>query len=403
MITNESSKYKVLSKEHIIYNISENALKNTVVVIHLHYDYFFETALSYIKNIPSEVSILFTTSNKNLEQQIKEFSSMRPNCSLILKENRGRDISSFLVACRAEILKYKYFCFIHDKKEKNEYLKDDIREWLFSQFENTLGSKELILNIIGSFEQDSALGLLLPPQTFSANIAFAFTNNWENNFENTNKLLKDLGIDILLNKNTGPMAIGTVFWAKTSSLIQLLRYDWKYEDFPEEPLPDDGCISHAIERSIEYIALYNNYYSKWICNNQYSEQLINNYHILLSNTFNLLDDKLGINTPKRLNNYYDMQTTFSKLSDKGKIYIYGSGKVGNKCIKYLRSMNIAADAFVVTKKNDQTINNIPVYTIDELILTDKDIIIIATSKAFWNEIFLLLSKHGINNAKIFTY
>lgn len=403
MIKNEVSKYKVLPKEHIIYNISENALKNAVVVVHLHYDYFFETALSYIKNIPSEIAILFTTSNKALEQPINEFSSTRPNCRLIVKENRGRDISSFLVACRKEILKYKYFCFIHDKKEKHPYLKDDIREWLSSQFENILGSKELICNIIGLFEQDSALGLLLPPQIFSANTAFAFTNNWANNLENTNKLLKDLGVDILIDKNNEPMAIGTVFWAKTSSLIQLLRYDWRYEDFPEEPLPNDGCISHAIERSIEYIALYNNYYSKWVCNNQYSEQLMNNYHILLSNTFYLLDDKLGINTPKRLNNYYDMQTIFSMLSDKGKTYIYGAGKLGNKCIKFLRSMNIAADGFVVTKKNEQIINNIPIYTIDELTLTDKDIIIVATSKMYWDEIFSLLSQYEISKTRIFTY
>lgn len=403
MITNEPSKYKVLPKEHIIYNISENALKDTVVVIHLHYEYFFETALSYIKNIPSEVSVLFTTSNKALEQPIKEFSSIRPNCRLIAKENRGRDISSFLVACRKEILKYKYFCFIHDKKEKNEYMKDDIREWLSSQYENILGSKELICNIIGSFEQDRLLGLLLPPQSFSENIAFAFTNNWANNFDNTNKLLKDLGVDIMIDKNNEPMAIGTVFWAKTSSLIQLLRYDWKYEDFPEEPLPDDGCISHAIERSIEYIALYNNYSSRWICNNQYSEQLMDNYHMLLSNAFNLLDDKLGIDTPKRLNNYYDMQTLFSMLSEKGKIYVYGAGKVGNKCIKSLRSMNIAADGFIVTTKNDQSNNKIPIYTIDELNLTDKDIIIVATSKMYWNEIFSLLSQYGISKTKIFAY
>jgi hypothetical protein len=40
----------------------------------------------------------------------------RKNCDVILKQNRGRDVSSLLVACKEYVFKYEYLCFIHDKK-----------------------------------------------------------------------------------------------------------------------------------------------------------------------------------------------------------------------------------------------------------------------------------------------
>ena len=43
---------------------------------------------------------------------------------VILKRNRGRDVSALLVASRTEILQYKYVCFIHDKQEKSEYTRE---------------------------------------------------------------------------------------------------------------------------------------------------------------------------------------------------------------------------------------------------------------------------------------
>jgi hypothetical protein len=42
--------------------------------------------------------------------------------------------------------------------------------------------------------------------------------------------------------------VGTMFWARTSSLAPLINLGRDWEDYPEEPLPYDGMPLHAIER-----------------------------------------------------------------------------------------------------------------------------------------------------------
>ena len=47
--------------------------------------------------------------------------------------------------------------------------------------------------------------------------------------------------------------IGTMFWARTKALAPLIELNLRYEDFPEEPLPIDGTMLHALERLLPLI------------------------------------------------------------------------------------------------------------------------------------------------------
>lgn len=95
---------------------------SVIVIIHLHYKDTLNCYMDYIRNIPKDIKIIFTASDSEMVAMINQLiSSWRSNYQIITKENRGRDISAFLVACRSEILKYDYCCFLHDKKEKKLY------------------------------------------------------------------------------------------------------------------------------------------------------------------------------------------------------------------------------------------------------------------------------------------
>lgn len=75
--------------------------------------------LRYIENIPDDIFILITVSEEKTKRYINSFWKNKTlKYKVILKPNRGRDISSLLIAARKEILNYKYVCFLHDKKEK---------------------------------------------------------------------------------------------------------------------------------------------------------------------------------------------------------------------------------------------------------------------------------------------
>ena len=47
--------------------------------------------------------------------------------------------------------------------------------------------------------------------------------------------------------------IGNMFWARTAALKPLFELNLKYEDYPEESLPSDGTILHALERITPFV------------------------------------------------------------------------------------------------------------------------------------------------------
>jgi len=364
--------------------------KGIAVIIHMHYSDTLDNYKKYIDNIPEEINLYFTSSNEEVRQKIQHFVQHRKRCRIVPKNNRGRDISSFLVACREEILKHEYVCFLHDKKEKDPSRKKDIDRWIYSQWENMLGSTAYICNILHYFDKNPQLGLLLPPIPLGERLPFLYRNNWYNNYENTIKLAKSLNLHCYIDKEISPMALGTVFWARVDGLRKLLEYEWKYEDFDEEPLANDGTISHAIERILEYVAKDAGYESKWVMTDCYAEERLQHFNTALSRAFERLEKSLGIHYIYDLDKFderlYELQQICKKYK---KVYIYGAGMLGRNCLRFLNFIDVKIKGFIVTnmESNEQFIDGIPVYTLDEVDFDNESGVIVAVNKKYQKEIF----------------
>ena len=48
--------------------------------------------------------------------------------------------------------------------------------------------------------------------------------------------------------------VGTMFWARSEALVPLLELNLDWSDYPEEPLPKDGTMLHALERLLPFAA-----------------------------------------------------------------------------------------------------------------------------------------------------
>lgn len=360
------------------------------VVIHLYYLDTVKIYLKYIEAIPDSIDILLTFSNCKMKEILQNtVIGKRKNCRFIEKQNRGRDISAFLVTCRKEIMQYEYICFLHDKKEKKNIYKRDVEDWIKCLWENMLCSTEYIENVLLTFDKNPTLGLLVPPFPITEHLASFYMYVWGHNFDNARKLAERMELECDLDVTKPPITLGTIFWARTTALRRLLEIDWKYEYFDEEPLKNDGTISHAIERILAYVAQDAGFESGWVMSDQYAGLHFEQMQYALKSAFDKLNVSLGISWISEIGSYENKVKEILRFVNKyERLYIYGAGVCGTRYLTILKIEQKVPNAFLVSdsSRNPKVVQGIPVYSISEVELNEHCGIIIGVSEPYEEEV-----------------
>ncbi|MDE7312838.1 MAG: rhamnan synthesis F family protein [Eubacterium sp.] len=358
--------------------------KKIAVIAHLYYLDTIEYYFKYIENIPEHIDILLTVSEKKARCIIKEsILNKRKNCRIIEKENRGRDISAFLVACRKEILKYDYICFLHDKKANEEIYKADTEKWIQCLWENMIGSREYINNLLVFLSKNPKIGLLVPPSFMSEHFASAYSNTWYQNFDRVSELSEKMGLNCNLDIDKSPITLGTVFWARVDAIKKLLEIEWKYEDFDEEPLQKDGTLSHAIERILAYVVQDAGFDTGWVMTDRYAGEMMELMLDALEKAFDTLHLEFGIHNVSALDNFQERRKKLSEFVSKYKnFYIYGAGIYGKRCLAMLKSVFKMPAGFLVSdiEGNPEKIGEIPVFSFKDVDIRGCGVVIAVSSK-----------------------
>lgn len=258
--------------------------KKIAVIAHFYYLDCLVAAEDYLSQIPHGVDLYITTSSADVAERAKELEGKLSNLLQIrMVKNRGRDVSALLVGCRNLINEYDYLCFVHDKKTSSIQSATVWELFSFNMWENNLKSEDYIYNIIELFEKNTRLGLLVPPIPKHANYINLLVDGWRQCYEGVKALLNELKVDVPISYENQPFAFSTTFWCRTEALKILFNRDYGYEDFHEEPLPATGTISHAIERSLPYIAQAAGYVSGTIESASYAQMELASYEVLASN------------------------------------------------------------------------------------------------------------------------
>ena len=148
---------------------------------------------------------------------------------------------------------YKYICHIHTKKSIHKlFLGANWREYIY---ENLIGSKEIISNILSDFEKNEKLGFIFPEvyydiikgiYDFETNekLGFIFPEAYYDiikkikDFDNTNlalnihnkkymnfilkKIFRKYKVDEKLI-----FPVGNMFWAKTKAIYQIFNFNFE--------------------------------------------------------------------------------------------------------------------------------------------------------------------------------
>lgn len=375
-------------------------LNEVAVFIHLYYEDSVEGCLTYVKNVPVGINVFISVSSEQMKRKLENYLQKwnLQFCRIVMKQNRGRDLSALLVAFREKVCQYKYICFVHDKKEKYQKLSADTQMWIRSMWDNTLLSEAYIYNVLDLLVKNKRLGLLVPPEMAGKRLNHAYVDTWKANYENTVDLARELKLDCNISKKYPSVTLGTVFWCKSAALEKLLAREWKYEDFHEEPLPWDGTVSHAIERILGYVAQDAGFETGYVMSDKFAQSYILQLKKTLRATYVNLKE-WEINSFADLVRQRYLERNLVPFMEKfQRVYFYGTGCIGEKCFRIAEEENRKPHGFLVSRREGgREFLGLPVYELDEVEFNEKLGIVVAVGERYEREIVDLLDKMGVTN------
>ena len=237
---------QVIESGPVLANLNELSV---ALHVHVFSPEFLTPILAHLNFNSVRPDLYISFSDPNFEPEILRVSAqfdLDPNLRLV--PNRGRDMGTLLSELALELdRRYSLHGHVHTIFNEGVHV-PAMREFLQI---NLLGNTKLPMldRILSQFVQQPGLGMV-----------FADDPNclgWSENRDQAEALALRLGLPPL------PVAInfpvGSMFWARKGCLTSLYGLGLKWDDYPEEPLPYDGTILHAVERLMPQVCMANGY------------------------------------------------------------------------------------------------------------------------------------------------
>lgn len=243
--------------------------ERVLVIMHVHYASNAEHCLDVLKGINARAKVIVTcSSDESYEMCLKiaERESVAVD-EIIRRPNKGRDMSSYLVECRDKIRDSEFLCFLHDKSSPHAENRFKVMEWVRHCEDSLLDSSSYLAGVVSYFDENPHIGLLspLPPDWGKFYDCECPQNANKTTSSFMTELLHKMGASFGLGEyHVAPY--GDMFWCRSVAIKPLLDMNWRYEDFPEEPLASDGTLLHAVERILPYVCKKAGYMCGWTMN-----------------------------------------------------------------------------------------------------------------------------------------
>lgn len=268
-------------------NTPENIKQYRIaLLIHAYRPEVLQTYMSYLESMPENTDCYITTNTDSKKSEIYKICSCLPYKKVEVRviPNRGRDVGSKLIGARDLVERYDLICCVHDKKTPHLNPQTIGEGFGYKCYSNVLFNKNYTSNIIHLFHEQPFLGLAVPPEPNHATMFTTLGYEWVGNYDRTKALAEQLNLNVPIAYNKEPVApFGSFFWFRSKALKSLFGYEWRYEDFPQEPIADDGTILHAIERIYPYVAQQEGYYTAIIMADEYARIEFSNLRYYLRN------------------------------------------------------------------------------------------------------------------------
>jgi glycosyltransferase involved in cell wall biosynthesis len=156
--------------------------------------------------------------------------------------NKGRDIGPLLTEFGQELVQeYEIIGHVHTKKSNDLNSPAMVAAWNDFLMENLLGgstARNMADVVISAMMADDGIGVAFPDDPHVV--------GWSANKTKAEEIAPRLQLKTLPEEFDFP--VGTMFWARASLLRRFVSAGFLWDDYPDEPLPYDGSMLHALER-----------------------------------------------------------------------------------------------------------------------------------------------------------
>lgn len=219
------------------------------VALHGHFFYadLLPEMLTRLERGATRPDLFLTTDSEAKVAQMRAATKDYPaRVDISIVPNLGRDIGPFFTALREPLLKGGYDVFFHVHGKKTKGRRRNIGDpWRNFLWENMIGGAFPMLDsIVARFAADPTTGLVFPEDSHVL--------DWGRNEEVAQALRRSLGLDEPMTTYV-EFPVGNMFAARPAALWPLLDLDLRWEDYPAEPVLDDGTILHGLERILPLV------------------------------------------------------------------------------------------------------------------------------------------------------
>lgn len=227
--------------------ITKLAKKQKIAVcFHIYYEDYIERFANTLVTFPTQADVFITIANEQFRTHALEtFSKIKSVNKIKIKTvpNRGRNFGPLLVEFSRELSKYDLFCHLHSKKSL--YSGREQTQWADYLSEYLLNDCSVVKRVLNAFSENPRLGVYYP-------ITFWMMPSWVNHVTMNKSHMREWQEKLSFESNDDFLSYpaGGMFWARPRAILDILDKKYQYEDFPSEPLPNDGSALHALERII---------------------------------------------------------------------------------------------------------------------------------------------------------
>lgn len=233
----------------------EAARLNVAVCLHIFYEDYIEKFSHALANFPTQVDVFITLADAKHQKKTIAVFSKHPrvkNLKVRCVPNRGRNFGPLLVEFSKDLMAYDLFCHLHSKKSL--YSGREQTQWADYLTEYLLRDANIVTRLLNAFADHKDLGLYYPT-------TFWMMPSWVNHVTMNKSFMAAWHNEWQIDPCDGFLSYpaGGMFWARPEALKDMLEKEYDYDFFPQEPLPNDGSMLHALERVIGLLAEKNGY------------------------------------------------------------------------------------------------------------------------------------------------